>query len=340
MHIHTIVYTCKLSLTPHTTLSFPKKENGHDRRCLYSDGDVEDLTLEDLKQLAKLDPDNYKTKSSLSTDKKKKEKKEEKEEQVAGTAVTALFERTRHELLNGRDFWMCTTCGIGVPSLTMPCGKCNKYISFVPLEVREFEEFVKKQMEMKRRADMIAAEQQEEASLEESSEEMSDDEEMMEGENVLTDSKKRSRSGCVPSTNDPEDSLFFLSLHSNKDKGKINAAHIPIRRDVLQVRRTVSGRVFFQCGCCSHVTRQDRARLSTIAPKSIEGLYRAFGRFFAHHVPHCQYIPKKIKSMAIAPQNNRGSKDYWTISANAMGLKDGYDCIVYNGKMSVNTVTP
>ena len=226
----------------------------------------------------------------------------------------------------------------------MPCGKCNKYISFVPLEVREFEEFVKKQMEMKRRADMIAAEQQEEASLEESSEEISDDEEMMEGENVLTDSKKRSRSSpnpCgVPSTNDPEDSLFFLSLHSNKDKGKINAAHIPIRRDVLQVRRTVSGRVFFQCGCCSHVTRQDRARLSTVAPKSIEGLYRAFGRFFAHHVPHCQYIPKKIKSMAIAPQNNRGSKDYWTISANAMGLKDGYDCIVYNGKMSVNTVTP
>ena len=67
----------------------------------------------------------------------------------------ALLERTRYELLNGRDFWMCTNCAVGVPSLTMPCGKCHKKITFVPLEIEEFEEFVQKQREMKRRADMM-----------------------------------------------------------------------------------------------------------------------------------------------------------------------------------------
>lgn len=30
-------------------------DNGYDRRCVYSDGDIEDLRLEDLEQLAKLD---------------------------------------------------------------------------------------------------------------------------------------------------------------------------------------------------------------------------------------------------------------------------------------------
>ena len=34
-----------------------------DRRCEYSDGDVEDLLLDDLVQLAKLDP-NYSTMES------------------------------------------------------------------------------------------------------------------------------------------------------------------------------------------------------------------------------------------------------------------------------------
>mmetsp|Transcript_8812 Transcript_8812/g.14399 ORF Transcript_8812/g.14399 Transcript_8812/m.14399 type:complete len:247 (+) Transcript_8812:310-1050(+) len=43
----------------------PLAANGYNRRCVYSDGDIEDLRLEDLEQLAKLDP-NYK-KSRLPT---------------------------------------------------------------------------------------------------------------------------------------------------------------------------------------------------------------------------------------------------------------------------------
>ena len=84
---------------------------------------------------------------------------------------TALLERTRYELLNGRDFWMCTNCAVGVPSLTMPCGKCHKKITFVPLEIEEFEEFVQKQREMKRRADMMMLKRMENDSSSEESEE-------------------------------------------------------------------------------------------------------------------------------------------------------------------------
>ena len=57
----------------------------------------------------------------------------------------ALLERTRYELLNGNDFWICTSCVVGVPSLLMPCGRCQCHISFVPLTMPEFENFVRNQ---------------------------------------------------------------------------------------------------------------------------------------------------------------------------------------------------
>jgi hypothetical protein len=59
-----------------------------------------------------------------------------------------LLERTRNNLLNGRDGWICIDCAIEVPSITYPCGQCSKMISFVPLMMYEFEEFVKKQREI------------------------------------------------------------------------------------------------------------------------------------------------------------------------------------------------
>ena len=53
---------------------------------------------------------------------------------------------------------------------------------------------------------------------------------------------------CVfPTINDPEDTSFEKTLHSDDDKGKINSAHVHIRREVLEVKRSMSGRVYFQC---------------------------------------------------------------------------------------------
>lgn len=67
---------------------------------------------------------------------------------------------------------------------------------------------------------------------------------------------------------DPMDEAFMMTLHSNEDEGKIAKAHMIIRRDVLEVRRTVSGKIFFQCRCCSLTDRP--GSLSTIAPRSLE----------------------------------------------------------------------
>jgi len=66
-------------------------------------------------------------------------------------------------------------------------------------------------------------------------------------------SSRRSKTAkpCVfPTINDPEDTSFEKTLHSDDDKGKINSAHVHIRREVLEVKRSISGRVYFQCKLC------------------------------------------------------------------------------------------
>ena len=63
-------------------------------------------------------------------------------------------------------------------------------------------------------------------------------------------SRRRSTTAkpCVfPTINDPEDTSFEKTLHSDDDRGKINSAHIHIRREVLEVKRSMSGRIYFQC---------------------------------------------------------------------------------------------
>ena len=54
----------------------PFIENGKTRRCAYTDGDIEDLSMEDLEQLAKLDPNNNKPKPRLSIKLSKSDSKE------------------------------------------------------------------------------------------------------------------------------------------------------------------------------------------------------------------------------------------------------------------------
>ena len=63
----------------------------------------------------------------------------ERVSRVSPELERSLLERTRFELLSGNDYWMCTTCAIGVPSLSLPCGSCRQYISFVPLTIPEFD---------------------------------------------------------------------------------------------------------------------------------------------------------------------------------------------------------
>ena len=58
---------------------------------------------------------------------------------------------TRYQLLSGQDCWICTACSIVVPSLTMSCGLCQRHPTFVPLEMGEFEEFVRCQRRKRNR---------------------------------------------------------------------------------------------------------------------------------------------------------------------------------------------
>ena len=159
------------------------------------------------------------------------------------------------------------------------------------------------------------------------------------------------RACLLPTADDPMDETFVMSLDSIRDNGRINPVHIIVRRHVFEVRRTVNtGRVFFQCACCKHRPRCERAKLSTLAPQGVRSVYRAFVRFMMQHVSECTDIPMEIKNLDAkskkvpnygggggggggAARNSRmrtavggsGIKDYWEMSARRMGLMDGSD---------------
>eukprot|EP00571_Detonula_confervacea_P005392 CAMPEP_0172315820 /NCGR_PEP_ID=MMETSP1058-20130122/26395_1 /TAXON_ID=83371 /ORGANISM="Detonula confervacea, Strain CCMP 353" /LENGTH=191 /DNA_ID=CAMNT_0013029989 /DNA_START=31 /DNA_END=606 /DNA_ORIENTATION=+ len=129
---------------------------------------------------------------------------------------------------------------------------------------------------------------------------------------------------------------FLTTLHAKADVGEISLFHDVVRRDVFEVRATVFfGTVFFQCACCKHLPRSARAEFSTIAPQSVETLYRAFVKFTRHHVPACEQIPQSIKDLKASSRDvsTRGTRKYWVESAMRKGLADGDDgsSIAYYG---------
>jgi len=134
------------------------------------------------------------------------------------------------------------------------------------------------------------------------------------------------RTSSLPTTKDPIDPSFCMSLYTPGEEGLINPTHISIRRQVLEIRRTQSGKVYFQCGCCAHLPRGERAKYSTIAPQSLKNLYHAFIRFMMYHVPACDHIPQGIKELQ-PPSVTKdvkacGIKKYWRANAFAKGLRD------------------
>jgi len=140
---------------------------------------------------------------------------------------------------------------------------------------------------------------------------------------------KPSRSSCtLPTADDPIDESFLAKLYTPGEEGKINPSHAIVRRDVLEIRRTRSGRVFFQCGCCKDRPRSERAKQSTLAPQNIGGLYRAMVRFMMYHVPACVHISGEIRELspkATKTVQAKGTKKYWVESAMELGLRDAED---------------
>ena len=172
-----------------------------------------------------------------------------------------------------------------------------------------------------------------------------------------TSSSSSSSWACLlPTADDPIDENFLMSLDSSFDNGRVNPVHVIVRRHIFEVRRTANtGRIFFQCACCKHRPRSMRAKLSTVAPQSVNTIYRSFVRFMMQHVSACHDIPYDIRSLdararkvanSISSSNNNNSnflgrsggssssvgiKKYWALSAKRMGLMDGPDgkSIVY-----------
>jgi len=57
---------------------------------------------------------------------------------------------TRNALRRGRDFWMCSHCNIGIPSLSMPCGMCRRRFPRAVLEGKEFVDFIQMRRDRER----------------------------------------------------------------------------------------------------------------------------------------------------------------------------------------------
>jgi hypothetical protein len=172
---------------------------------------------------------------------------------------------------------------------------------------------------------------------------------------AASSSSSSSRACLLPTADDPIDETFLMSLDSGFDNGRVNPVHVIVRRHIFEVRRTANtGRIFFQCACCKHRPRSERAKLSTVAPQSVNTIYRSFVRFMMQHVSACHDIPYDIRSLdararkvanSISSSNNNsnflgrsggsgssvGIKKYWALSAKRMGLLDGPDgkSIVY-----------
>mmetsp|Transcript_34863 Transcript_34863/g.59222 ORF Transcript_34863/g.59222 Transcript_34863/m.59222 type:complete len:256 (+) Transcript_34863:293-1060(+) len=149
-----------------------------------------------------------------------------------------------------------------------------------------------------------------------------------------TQSKPPSSSCSLPTADDPIDPSFLTWLYTPRDEGNINPVHLVVRREFLEVRRTMSGRVLFQCACCKHIERSKRSKLSTLAPQNVDNLYRSVVRFMMVHVPACEHMPRNLKELspkASRVVNERGTKKYWVKSAEEIGLRNGADgrSIVY-----------
>ena len=131
----------------------------------------------------------------------------------------------------------------------------------------------------------------------------------------------------LPNRNDPMDESFSMRLYTVGEEGYINPTHTAIRKEVMEISRTRSGEIYFQCGCCKHLPHADRAKQSSIAPQNLSGLYRGFVRFMMYHIPACGHIPASIKDLKPPKDTKdvkaRGITKHWVNSAQMKGLTDG-----------------
>ena len=149
-------------------------------------------------------------------------------------------------------------------------------------------------------------------------------------------------SAGIPSARDPMDPYFLATLHSGRDVGRIDPVHVEVRRSVLEVRRTASNRVFFQCRHCAHLHEPERAVSSIVDLVSVDGIYRDVVWFTRYHLRACEHIPRRVREMnAEAPWLAADIRAYWAESAMELGLRDDEErrCVVVDPSVEDATST-
>ena len=142
-------------------------------------------------------------------------------------------------------------------------------------------------------------------------------------------------SSRIPTRSDPRDEAFSFDLFAPLDSADaeeieegINPVHRLICAEILEGRRTKSGRVYFQCRCCEHLPVEERVKFSTMAPQSVESVYRSVNRWSMSHFRECPHIPAEMKArtpMQAKAVNKSGGakvKDLWRKQIASLGLED------------------
>lgn len=253
--------------------------------CQFHENDDTHPGLEESNwKCAKCEAQNYSTSLRCSTCEFHRVEKNDSEE--------ALLERTRYELLNGNDFWICTSCVVGVPSVLMPCGRCHTNIDFVPLTMPEFEDFVRKQRQIKRkRQEEIQWEWKQK--LEEVSEEWIDPKEI---EREAKQHKKQSKKQEGQPIVTPEDKSLLLDYFylgfEQYHKVSLQASE---RRE-QRYKKFEKGYPGIACKHCDgKANRRSGSGQGRFFPSSEAALYQqTFSNNAVRHLLECPHCPKKV----------------------------------------------
>jgi len=108
-------------------------------------------------------------------------------------------------------------------------------------------------------------------------------------------------------------------LHRDGDEKQINGFHCVLRRDVLEGFFYKYNKIGFRCRYCKNESNKEKQ--AVILPESIEGIYRAVGRFKKEHFFQCSCIPRGVVRKANS-EKSRGGKLEWEISAKKKGLRN------------------
>ena len=211
----------------------------------------------------------------------------------------ALLERTRYELLNGNDFWICTSCVVGVPSVLMPCGRCHTTIPFVPLTMPEFEDFVRKQRQIKRkRREEIQWEWKQK--LEEVSEEWIDPKEI-ERDVASSKSKQHKKQpkkleGEGQPIVSPEDKKLLLDYFYLGFEQYHKCSLQDSERREQRYKKFGKGYPGIACQHCDgKANRRSGSGQGRFFPSSEAALYQqTFSNNAVRHLLECPHCPKKV----------------------------------------------